>query len=81
MADDEISSVDVRDDVCTDYNRRVDAEHAQLIWPHPGMTVWYKNRRDRVTATTPWRGVDFWKMTRTPELDNYILVGDKILRA
>lgn len=73
MAEENLSTVEVRPEVCEAYNARVDAEHAQLIWTHPGMTVWYKNSRGRVTATTPWRGVDFWRMTRTPDLSDYLV--------
>lgn len=73
MIEDGITSVDVREDVCASYNARVDAEHAQLIWTHPDTTVWYKNGRGRVTATTPWRGVDFWEMTRTPDVSDYVV--------
>jgi 4-hydroxyacetophenone monooxygenase len=77
MIEDDISAVDVREHVCASYNEKVDAEHDQLIWTHPDTTVWYKNARGRVTATTPWRGVDFWEMTRTPDLSDFHVASGK----
>lgn len=71
MAELDLDSVDVRAEVCKAYNERVDAEHEQLIWTHPGMTTWYRNTAGRVVTTIPWRGVDFWGMTRVPDLDDY----------
>jgi 4-hydroxyacetophenone monooxygenase len=73
MAHDRIASVEVRRDVHDDYVRRVDHEHEQLIWTHPGMTNWYRNRHDRIVALMPWRLVDYWAMTHDPDLDEYLV--------
>jgi 4-hydroxyacetophenone monooxygenase len=35
-----------------------------MVWAHPGMTSWYKNRHNRVTVTSPWRLLDYWKLTQ-----------------
>lgn len=72
MVEQDLDSLEVREDVTKAYNDRVDAEHESLIWTHPGMTNWYRNRAGRVVATIPFRGVDFWAMTRTPNLDDYL---------
>ncbi len=66
-----IDAVDVRPEVHEDYHRRMDAEHAELVWSHPGMRNWYRNARGRVFVPMPWRLVDFWQMTREPRLDEY----------
>lgn len=58
------SSLEVRRDVHDHYNQRVDAEHAELVWAHPGMTNWYRNASGRVFSPMPWRLVDYWHMTR-----------------
>ncbi len=71
MVEGQLESVEVLDEVSRDYNSRVDAEHEQLIWTHPGMTVWYKNASGRITANMPWRGVDYWKMARKPDLADF----------
>jgi 4-hydroxyacetophenone monooxygenase len=32
---------------------------------------WYKNRRGRVFATSPWRLLDYWNFTRVFEPAEY----------
>ena len=48
----------------------LDAEHDQLIWSQPGMTSWYRNRHGRIILI-PWRGIEYWEMTRSPDLDQF----------
>lgn len=64
-------SLEVRQDVHDDFNRRVDAAHDRLVWAHPGVGSWYKNRRGRVFATSPWRLLDYWNFTRVFEPAEY----------
>ena len=71
MLADGVRAVDVRKDVHDDYNEKVDREHAQLVWAHPGMNNWYKNAKGRVFAPMPWRLVDYWSLTRNPTLTHY----------
>lgn len=66
-----ITSIEVRAEVQDEYVRRVDAEHAELVWTHPGMRNWYRNDRGRVFSPMPWRLVDFWRMTHDPDLSEY----------
>ena len=56
-------SIECRRDVYERYNREVDAMHARMVWTHKGMTNWYRNPHGRVFAITPWRLVEYWKMT------------------
>lgn len=63
MVQEQISSVEVRSDVHDEYNNRVDAEHDELVWAHPGLHSWYRNAQGRVFSPMPWRFVDYWKMT------------------
>ncbi|MGZ3321046.1 MAG: flavin-containing monooxygenase, partial [Xanthobacteraceae bacterium] len=58
-----ISAIDVRQEVLDDYVRKVDAEHEAMIWTHPGMTTYYRNKSGRVFSAMPWRFVDYWAMT------------------
>lgn len=67
----EVESIEVKQDVHDAYNDRVDAEHAELIWTHPGMTNWYRNKHGRNTALVPWRLVDYWAMTHDLDLDEF----------
>ncbi len=71
MAEQGIRSAEVRADVEADYTRRHDDAHARMLWTHPGMTNWYRNADGRVVSTMPWRIVDYWRMTRHADLDDY----------
>ncbi|MGB3865573.1 MAG: NAD(P)-binding domain-containing protein [Xanthobacteraceae bacterium] len=73
MIERNIGAIDVRDEMLTSYIRKVDHEHEQMIWTHPGMTTYYRNRHGRVFSAMPWRFVDYWAMTHDPDLDDYRL--------
>lgn len=73
MAERDLATVEVRPQVCDDYVRRVDQAHAQLVWTHPGMSNWYRNADGRVVTNSPWRLVDYWAMTREPDLDEFVV--------
>ncbi len=59
------STLEVSREAHDEYNRQVDEMHRGMVWAHPGVMSWYKNRHNRVTVTSPWRLLDYWKMTRT----------------
>ena len=65
--------MECRQDVHDAYNERVDAAHANMVWTHRGMTNWYKNAEGRVTTNSPWRLVDYWSMTRAPNLADFVV--------
>ncbi len=54
-----------------DFVRRVDAEHAQMIWTHPTLSTYYRNPLGRVFSLLPWRLVDYWHMTRDVNPGDY----------
>ncbi len=66
-----LAAVEVKQPVHDAYNQRVDAEHAELVWTHPGMRNWYRNDAGRVFSPMPWRLVDYWQMTRAPDLAEF----------
>ena len=74
MIEEGIASVSVRQEVHDDFVDMVDAEHAQLVWTHPGMTTYYRNARGRVYFVMPFRNVDYFMMTKNFNLDDYLLV-------
>ena len=65
--------IEVRREPYEDYNRRLDEKHEQLVWSHPGVDSWYKNSRGRVVSVSPWRLVDYFHMTREPNLGDFQL--------
>jgi 4-hydroxyacetophenone monooxygenase len=66
-------SIECKREVYETYNRKVDAMHARMVWTHKGMTNWYRNRHGRVFAITPWRLVEYWKMTSRFDREEYEL--------
>jgi len=67
------ASMEVRQDVHDAYAARFDARHDTMVWAHPATGSWYKNAAGRVLTTSPWRLVDYWTWTRTPELGDFTL--------
>lgn len=71
MVKEELAAVELRAGVCEEYNARLDALHESMIWTHPGMTTYYRNSKGRVVVPTPLRVIDFWDLTRRPDLADY----------
>ncbi|MEM6745686.1 MAG: NAD(P)/FAD-dependent oxidoreductase, partial [Pseudomonadota bacterium] len=71
MQEQGLATLDVRREVHDAYMARVDAEHEQLVWSHPGMSTYYRNAHGRVVSVMPWRLVDYWTMTRAPDLSDF----------
>ena len=63
--------MEVRQDVHDAYMERLNAEHRELIWAHPGLTTYYRNKNGRVISIMPWRLVDFWRMSRAPDMQDF----------
>ena len=64
MIENGYATLEVRGDVHDGYNKLVDEKCRNMVWAHPGVTSWYKNRHNRVTVTSPWRLLDYWRLTR-----------------
>ena len=77
MAERSAAAVEIRRDVCDDYLRRFDAEHETLIWSHPGMSTYYRNRHGRVFSVMPWRFVDYWNLTHDADLAEFTVTGNR----
>jgi 4-hydroxyacetophenone monooxygenase len=71
MLEDNIKAIECRQGCHDEYNEKVDEEHSGLIWSHPGMNSWYRNKAGRIFSIMPWRLVDYWKFTREPNLDDF----------
>jgi 4-hydroxyacetophenone monooxygenase len=71
--DSDIAAIDVKQSVYDRYIERVDAEHAQLVWSHPGMRPYYRDAFGRIRTVLPWRMVDYFHMTRRPDLTEFEL--------
>jgi 4-hydroxyacetophenone monooxygenase len=69
------AAIDVRPEVHDAYNVKVDEAHRGMVWAHPGVTSWYKNKDNRVTVTSPWTLLDYWTFTREYQPSEYRAVG------
>ena len=67
------ASLECRQDVHDAFNERLDRALAQTVWSHPGMNSWFKNAKGRVTTTSPWRLLDYWRWTKRPNLADFHL--------
>ena len=65
------SSLEVRSEPFWKYQEKVDQAHRNMVWSHPGVTSWYKNKSGRVTANSPWRLVDYRDLTACFEPRDY----------
>ena len=67
-------SIECRQDVHDDYNRRLQAELDTMVWSHPSIrSSWYRNAEGRIYILSPWRLGDYWRWTRAPDLDEFVL--------
>ena len=56
------------------YNSELDAELHNFVWSHPRVRYWYKNANGRIIINSPWRLIDYWRLTLRPNIDDYDLV-------
>ncbi|WP_417513603.1 flavin-containing monooxygenase [Minwuia sp.] len=61
------ATMDAQEDWCA----KVDERHEKMVWSHPGMSTYYRNKAGRVYSVTPFRLVDYWEMTREVDPDAY----------
>jgi 4-hydroxyacetophenone monooxygenase len=74
----EAASLDVRKEPFEEYNGKVEAEHAQLVWTHPGVKNWYRNKDGRVVTNSPWRLCHYRNLTATFDPADYVITSAKV---
>jgi 4-hydroxyacetophenone monooxygenase len=67
MVEDEARTIEVTPEAHDADVAAVDAAHERMIWTHPGMDTYYRNRRGRVVTVMPWSLLDYW--SRTHDVD------------
>lgn len=72
MIDKGLRAVEIRQDVHDDYNDTIDQRLKSLVWSHPSVDGWYKNRDGRIITNQPWRLIDYWRLTYQPDLNHYV---------
>jgi 4-hydroxyacetophenone monooxygenase len=64
-------AIEVRPEPYLAYQDQVDTAVRGMVWSHPGVTSWYKNKAGRVTQTSPWRLVDYRNLTAELNVADY----------
>jgi 4-hydroxyacetophenone monooxygenase len=71
LTESDAKTIEVREEVYRNYAKAVDDAHDKMVWTHPGAENWYRNKRGRIVAITPWRNDMFWRMTRAANPADY----------
>ncbi len=71
MIENNWDELEVKAEPFEEYNAKVDEEHRNLVWSHPGVTSWYKNKNGRVTMNSPWRLAVYRNFTADIDLSEY----------
>ena len=68
------TSMEPRQDRHDEWYARCQAELKELVWSTPHVEHnYYRNAAGEVHSLSPWRLVDFWAWTRTPDLDDFVV--------
>ena len=54
MVETDLAVLQVKHEPFQAYNDKLDAEFQGMVWTHPGVTSWYKNKAGRVVTNSPW---------------------------
>lgn len=64
-------ALEVKQDVFDAFNTAIDAANAEMPWGYATANTWYRNKHGRVAQNWPYRLIDYWNMTRTPNAGDY----------
>jgi 4-hydroxyacetophenone monooxygenase len=67
-------ALEVRRETHELYNQRVDAENARMAWGAPTVSSWYKNNKGRVSQNWPFALIEYWRATRAPDPNDFMLL-------
>ncbi len=67
-------ALDPRPEAHDAYNERVDAENLRMAWGVSSVHSWYKNRTGRSAQNWPFSLLEYWQLTREPDLEDYELL-------
>jgi 4-hydroxyacetophenone monooxygenase len=63
-----------RQDRYDQWYERCQTELATMVWSQPTIKhSYYKSGDGLVHSLSPWRLVDFWAWTRTPDPDDFVI--------
>jgi 4-hydroxyacetophenone monooxygenase len=66
------ATIECRESVHADYQRRFRELHARLVWEHDSIkTSFYQNAEGKVTLLWPWKILDMWRWTKDVNRADY----------
>lgn len=74
MADDNLREVECRPEVYDLYNDTMQQMHRGMIWSHRGMRTYFRNSKGRIVTNSPWRMIDYWRLTRAANRADFLAV-------
>lgn len=74
MLENDYASMEVKQSVHDDYNRKLQNEISDMVWLHPSIKhSYYHNQSRHVRTLSPWRLLDYWRWTKSPKAGDYDL--------
>ena len=64
-------SLECRKEVHDAYNAVIDEGNLQVAWGAPNVRSWYKNKAGRVTQNWPFKLLEYWSQTKTPNHEHF----------
>lgn len=71
MVEDGIGSVECSAQSYDRYNTELDDLNSRMVFGLDGVDSYYRNSGGRVVTNTPWTVLQYWSMTREPDLADY----------
>lgn len=72
MLEDGKSEIEVRREAFEDYNARMDAEMAAVLWHTEGQGGYFVNEHGRVGTQMPWKADRFYELVRKSDPQNFL---------
>jgi 4-hydroxyacetophenone monooxygenase len=68
-----LRAMEPKQDVHDAYNVMVDDGNRQMAWGVSDVNTWYRNAKGRIAQNWPFDLVRYWRQTRAPNADDYVL--------
>jgi 4-hydroxyacetophenone monooxygenase len=68
------AAMECKQSVQDEYDERLQDALSRMVWSHPSIaSSWFKNEAGRLRVLSPWRLVDYWNWTQSPDLSDFDL--------
>ncbi len=67
-------SIEPRQEKCDEWHERSQRELKTLVWSQPSVKhSFFKNAHGEIHGLSPWRLVDYWTWTKTPDFKDFVI--------